>query len=109
MSMPKIHVRTGDRVLVIAGKDKGKKGQVLKAMPRENRVVVEGINMVKKHRKPTREMMQGGIVEQPAPMNASNVQLICKGCGKATRVGKRVLADGRKVRYCKECDENIDR
>lgn len=109
MTQPKVHVKTGDRVEVIAGKDKGKRGEVLRVIPKENRVVVEGINMVKRHHRPTQEMMQGGIIEQPAPLHASNVKLVCRNCNEATRTGKRILADGRKVRYCKKCGENIDR
>ena len=109
MSMPKLKIKTGDRVVVIAGKDKGKKGQVLRTLPRENRVIVEGINMIKKHQRPTREMMQGGIIEQPAPITVSNLKLFCRSCGEPARTGQRSLADGRKTRYCKKCDENIDR
>ncbi len=109
MSMPKLKIKTGDRVVVIAGKDKGKKGQVMRTLPRENRAIVEGINMIKKHQRPTREMMQGGIIEQPAPIALSNLQLLCRNCGEPARAGQRSLADGRKIRYCKKCDENIDR
>jgi len=109
VSMPKVHVKSGDRVEVIAGKDKGKRGEILRVLPRENRVIVDGINMIKRHQKPTRQTMQGGIVEQPAPMNASNVQLVCRNCGNPTRTGMRILADGRKKRYCKKCEEIVDR
>ncbi len=107
--MPKLHVKTGDTVEVIAGKDKGKRGEILRVIPRENRVIVDGANMVKKHQRPTRQMMQGGIVEQPAPMNASNVLLVCRNCREKSRTGMRILADGRKKRYCKKCDEIVDR
>ncbi len=109
MSMPKLHVKAGDTVEVIAGKDRGKRGEILKAFPRDNRVIVDGINMVKKHQRPTRQMMQGGIVEQPAAINASNVLLVCRNCKDRTRTGIRVLADGRKKRYCKKCEEIVDR
>ena len=109
MSQPKINIKAGDRVLVIVGKDKGRRGEVLRALPGEQRVIVEGINVVKKHQRATREMMQGGIIEQPAPIHVSNVKLICRACGEPSRTGKRVLSSGRKVRYCKNCDENIDR
>ncbi len=105
----KVHVKKGDTVRVIAGKDKGKSGEILQVLPRENRVVVEGVNVVKTHRRPTREMMQGGIVEQAAPIAASNVLLQCPSCGEASRTGKRLLADGRKIRYCKKCGDNVDR
>jgi len=109
VTMPKVHVKKGDTVRIIAGKDKGKSGEVLQVLPRDNRVIVEGINVVKTHRSPTREMMQGGIVEQPAPIAASNVLLECASCGETSRTGKRTLADGRKIRYCRKCGENVDR
>ncbi len=105
----KVHVKKGDRVEIIAGKDKGKSGEVLQVLPRENRVIVEGVNIVKKHQSPTREMMQGGIVERPAPIHASNVLLKCTACGEGSRTGMNTLADGRRVRYCKNCGEIVDR
>jgi len=109
VTRPKVHVRKGDTVLVIAGKDRGKRGKILRVLPEQQRVVVEGVNMIKKHVRPTREMMQGGIIDQEAPIHASNVALICTKCGQPTRYGKRVLEDGRKVRWCKKCGEDIDR
>lgn len=109
MATPRMKLKTGDRVVVIAGKDKGKRGEVLRVLPRRNRIIIEGINMVKKHQRATREMMQGGIIEQPAPLHASNVMLICRNCSEPTRTGNRALANGRKVRSCKKCGEDIDR
>lgn len=105
----RIHVRKGDTVEVISGKDKGKKGKVLTAFPKENRVIVEGVNMLTKHVKPTRQMQQGGIVHQEGPVHASNVLLYCPKCKKGRRIGKKILKDGTKVRYCKSCGETLDK
>ena len=109
MSQIKLHVKKDDTVLVLAGKDKGKKGKVLKAMPTAGRVIVERVNMVKKHQRPAGMNQQGGIIELEAPINVSNVMLICPNCNQATRTGKKILADGTKVRYCKKCSKTIDR
>jgi len=105
----KLKIKAGDRVKIITGKDKGKVGDVLRSLPRENRVIIEGLNMVSKHQRASREMMQGGIIEQPAAIHVSNVKLVCRNCGEPARTGRRRLSSGRKVRYCKNCDENIDR
>ncbi len=107
-----MHVRTGDEVLVITGKNKGQRGRITRAIPSEERVVVENVNMVKKHVKARGPRQRGGILEVEAPLNVSNVMLICPNCGKASRTGDRILeGDGkvsrRKVRYCKACDANI--
>jgi len=109
MTRPTVHVKTGDTVQVIRGKNKGRKGKVLRVIPAENRVVVEGVNMVKRHRRPTGQMMQGGIIDQEAPLDASKVMLVCNACGRPTRSGRRFLEDGRKVRVCGRCGEVIDR
>ncbi len=101
-------VKREDFVVVIAGKDKGKKGKVLKVIPKKQRLVVEGVNIVKKHQRPT-ATTAGGIIEKPAPIHVSNVMLICPKCGKATRVGFTFLEDGTKVRKCKKCGEIIDK
>ena len=108
MASTKVHVKKGDLVMVIKGKDAGKKGKVLRVIPKEGRVVVEGVNIVKKHTRPTPKMPQGGIIEKEAPMSSSKVMLFCTKCNRPTRVGKRFLADGKKVRYCKKCGEVID-
>ncbi len=108
MSSVKLKVKTGDTVLVIAGKDKGKKGKIVRVLPEARRVVVEGVNRVKKHRRPTKKVMQGGIVEEEAPIHASNVMLVCRSCGKPTRVGHKFLTDGRKARVCRKCGEVIE-
>ena len=99
--MNKIHVKKGDTVIVLSGKDKGKKGKVLAVSPAEQKVIVEGINMVTKHVKPRRMGEPGGIVKAEGAMYASKVQLVCPRCGKPTRIGHKILADGSKVRMCK--------
>lgn len=101
-------IRSGDEVLAIAGKDRGEKGKVRRALPRESRVVVEGINMVKRHTKPRGATQKGGIIEHEAPIQVSNLMLICPKCHQPTRVGFRHLEDGTRVRVCKKCREVID-
>lgn len=105
MTKPKVHVRKGDTVLVIAGKAAGKKGKVLAVQPDKSRVIVEGVNKVKRHSRPTRTNPQGGIMEQEAPLHSSNVMPVCKKCNQPTRVGKQILENGKKVRQCKRCGE----
>ncbi len=109
MAQNKLHVRRGDTVLVLSGKDKGRRGKVTRAIPAEGRIVVEGINVVKKHVRPGPKVMQGGIVDQEAPIYASKVMLVCPRCNEPTRVGHTRLEDGRPVRVCKHCGEVIDR
>ena len=109
-----MHVKTGDEVLVITGKDKGKRGKIKQAMPKENRVVVEGLNIIKRHTKQRGPGKPGGIIEREAPLHVSNVMLICPRCGRAARTGDRFLEETdhkgrpRKVRFCKACDETVD-
>lgn len=103
--MSKVHVRKGDTVLVTTGKDKGKKGKVINVNPDKSRVTVDGVNIIKRHTKPTQKMPQGGIMEKPAPVNSSNVMLFCTKCSSPTRISKKILEDGKKVRVCKECGE----
>ena len=105
--MNKVHVRSGDTVVVLSGKDKGRQGKVLQVSPKESKVIVEGLNVVTKHVKPRRQGEQGGIVEAEAAMYASKVQLVCPKCGKATRIAHKILDDGSKVRVCKSCEEEI--
>jgi large subunit ribosomal protein L24 len=102
-------IKKGDTVLVISGKDKGKKSKVLKVLPNENKVVVENVNIVKKHQRPTQQMREGGIIEQPKPIDISKVMLICPNCEKQTRVGFKFLDNGTKVRYCKKCGEIVEK
>lgn len=108
MTRPKVHVRKGDIVQVMRGKDAGKKGKVLEVQPKRNRVIVENVNKVKRHTRPTQSAPQGGIIEKEAPIHASNVLLVCGKCNRPTRLGKRFLEDGKKVRYCKKCGEVVD-
>jgi len=102
-------VRRGDKVLVLSGKDKGKKGKVISTSPRLGRVKVEGVNIIKKHAKPTRRVPQGGIREMEAEFPAARVMVVCPNCNKPSRVGKKVLPDGTRVRICKKCDETLDK
>ena len=103
------HVRRGDLVGVIAGKERGKRGKVLRVLPDDGRVVVERINMMKKHQRPTQKLRQGGIIEREGPLAISNVLLVCSRCDRPVRSGIRVLGDGRKTRVCKRCGESIDK
>jgi len=103
-----VKIRKNDTVLVIAGKDKGKKGKVRFAYPKHERVIVEGINFVKRHTRARGAVRQAGIIEQEAPLHISNVMLVCTKCNRPSRVGSRILADGRKVRLCHSCQEVID-
>ena len=103
-----MNIRKNDNVLVIAGKDKGKKGKVRLVNPKHERVTVEGINFIKKHTRATGRVRQAGIIEREQPMHVSNVILLCSRCNRPTRVSLRVLEDGKKVRICRSCREVID-
>jgi large subunit ribosomal protein L24 len=103
------HVRKGDTVVVIAGKEKGKRGKVLRVLPERGRVVVERINLVKRHQRPTQRIRQGGIIEREAALHLSNVMLVDPRNDRPTRAGTRLLADGRKVRVAKKSGEMIDK
>jgi large subunit ribosomal protein L24 len=110
MSRLQTPVRKNDNVLVTTGKDRGKRGRVLKVLPLKNRVVVEGVNIIKRHTKPNpAKQIKGGVVEREAPVHASNVQVVCPECGKATRIGRKILGDGRKVRICRKCEGVVDK
>ena len=102
--MNKVHVKTGDTVVILSGKDKGKKGKVLQVSPKERKVIVEGLNIATKHVKPRRQGEAGGIVKAEGAMYASKVQAVCPKCGKATRIGHKILEDGSKIRVCKHAD-----
>ena len=111
--MSNMHVRTGDTVLVLSGADKGKKGKVQKAFPENGRVIVEGVNIVKKHQKPRGQGMPGGIVEKEAAISSAKVMIVCPKCGKPTRVAHKITeGDGklsrRKARVCKKCSAVLD-
>lgn len=97
-------IKKGDTVLMIKGKDRGRKGKVIKAIPKENKVIVEGLNLVKKHIKPRREGEKGKVVQLPRPVFVSNTKLICPKCKKATRIGYKILKE-KKYRFCKKCNE----
>ncbi len=107
--MAEAHVRRGDTVGVIAGKERGKRGKVLRVLPDKGRVIVEKINMIKKHQRPTQKVRQGGIIEREGALALSNVLLVCGRCDKPARTGIKVLADGRKLRVCKRCGESVDK
>ncbi len=103
--MKKMHVKRGDTVQVISGKDKGKEGKIITAIPETGKVVVEGVAMVKKHQKAKAQGQESGIIHVEAAIDASNVLRVCSKCGKPARTGVKILEDGSKVRYCKKCQE----
>jgi large subunit ribosomal protein L24 len=110
--MSRLHtpIRRNDTVSVNAGKDRGKRGRVLKVLPTNNRLIVEGVNMIKRHTRPNPQRnIQGGIIEREAALHASNVQLVCPECSQVTRVGHKILGDGRKVRICRKCEGVVDK
>jgi large subunit ribosomal protein L24 len=106
---PKMSVRKGDEVLVIAGKDRGKRGTVDRVFPEKNRLIVDGVNMVKRHLRRQPGALQAGIIDKPAPLSRSNVMLICPNCQEPTRESRTILPDGKHVRVCKKCGEIIDK
>lgn len=99
-------LRKGDTVQVLTGKDVGKQGEIVRVLPDRNRVIVRGINMAKKHQKPTRQTMQGGIIDKDMPIHASNVAIVCPEDGP-TRIGHQIDADGRKTRVCRKCGREL--
>lgn len=103
-----MNIKKGDSVVVIAGKDKGKKGKVLEVSPKTSRVVVEDVNVLTKHRKPRSAQDKGGIVKNANPIDSSNVMVVCPACGKATRVAHKDV-DGKKARICKKCGASLDK
>lgn len=108
MAKGKTYLKKNDQVEVIAGKEKGRVGKVLRVIPATNQAVVERINMIKRHTKPQEMNQQGQIVEREAPLDVSNLQLICPECTKTGRIGRKFLEDGTKVRFCKNCGEAIE-
>jgi len=103
-------IRKNDNVVVTTGKDRGKRGRVVRVVPEKNRLVVEGVNIIKRHTRPNpQKNVKGGVVEREAPLHASNVQIVCPECGKPTRIGKKILDDGRKVRVCRKCEGVLDK
>ena len=107
MSLIKLHVKKGDTVVVLSGKDKGKQGKIISAMPRAGKVVVEGVNKVKRHSKPSLKVPNGGIITKEMPLHACKVQLVCPACNKPTRIGHKEVA-GKNARVCKKCGEVIE-
>lgn len=104
----KVHVKSGDTVMVINGKSRGKTGKVLQVSPKEGKVIVEGINVVTKHVKPRKMGEPGGLVKAESALYACKVQLVCPSCGKPTRIGHKFLENGKKVRTCKHCSEHFE-
>ncbi len=106
--MSKMHVKKNDQVFVLTGKDAGKTGKIIDVDLDHSRVLVEGVNLVKKHKKPRGRNQQGGIIEQVAAIDASNVMLVCSKCKRPSKTGRKIMENGEKVRFCKSCGENID-
>jgi len=100
-------IKRNDIIKVIAGKDKGKTGKVLMVLPKENRLLVEGINFIKRHTRQTRQDQKGGIIQKESPIHISNAVLVCKHCNQPTKIGIEIIGDGSKVRVCKKCKEII--
>jgi large subunit ribosomal protein L24 len=105
--MAGLKIRKGDRVRVLSGKDRGKEGEVMRALPREGKVIVDGVNVARKSQRPTRTTQQGGIIDKDMPIQVSNVALVCPSCGKPTRVGYTTDKSGQKARVCKKCGGEI--
>ena len=100
--------RRDDTVLILSGEDRGKQGKVLKVFPKQQRVIIEGVNFIKRHTRPTQKNPKGGIVEKEGSISFSNVMVVCSKCGEPTRVGAKIIADGSRVRTCKRCREMIE-
>jgi len=103
-----MRVRKGDLVKVVSGNDRGKEGKILKVFPDSNRIIVEKVNMIKRHTRASKQVPQGGIIEKEGPINASNVMLVCPNTGKQTRIGKDVLSDGSRARVSKKSGEMLN-
>ena len=108
METMKIRLKKDDKVKILTGKDKGKIGKVLKVVKKTNRVIIENINVVKVHQRPTQANPQGGIVDKNMPLHISNLMIMCNSCVKPTRIGMKQLEDGKRVRICKKCSQQID-
>jgi len=103
-----MQIKKNDTVLVTSGKEKGKRGRVIAVYPRENRVMIEKLNMIKRHTRPNQQLRQGGIVEKESPISAANVKLICAKCDKPTSIARKAQGDGTRVRVCKACDATLE-
>lgn len=106
--MAKLNIKKGDNVVVISGKDKGKTGKILQVASNQNRAVVDGINIVTKHQKPKNQKDKGGLIKKPAPIDMSNIMVVCPACGKATRISRKEI-EGKNVRICKKCGASLDK
>ena len=102
-----MRIRKGDRVRVLTGKFRGKEGEVMTVLTKQNKVIIDGVNIAKKHQKPVSQTNTGGIIDKEMPIPASNVAIICNSCGKPTRIGYRFEADGTKVRICRKCEGDL--
>ncbi len=103
-----LKIKKSDKVIVLSGKEKGKQGRILSIIPKKNRVIIERVNMIKRHMKPSRQYSQGGIIEKEGTLHISKIMLVCPRCQKPSRISNHILDDGRKVRLCKRCKEVID-
>jgi len=104
----KFHVKKNDQVMVMAGKEKGKSGKLLRIIAKKESALIEKVNFVKRHSRPSGQNRQGGIIEKEAPLPLSNIMIICAKCTVPVKVGRKILDDGKRVRYCKKCGEHID-
>jgi large subunit ribosomal protein L24 len=109
MKHEKRNLKKNDLVMVIAGKEKGKTGRILRVLTKKDRAIVEKINFIKRHQRPSGQQRQGGIIQREGPLTLSNLMLVCDSCNKPVRMGKRLLEDGKKARYCKKCGEMVDK
>lgn len=109
MQTVKFKIKKNDQVMVISGREKGKTGRVIRVIPEKAKILIEKLNIVKRHTKASQKVKQGGIVEKEAPIDISNVMLICERCKGPVRVGKKVLEDGKAVRYCKKCGDTLEK
>ncbi len=103
-----MQIKKNDNVMVVSGKEKGKRGRVIAVYPATNRVLIEKLNMIKRHTRPNQQLRQGGIVEREGPISASNVKLVCAKCEKPTAVSRKAQGEGDRVRVCRSCNETID-
>ncbi len=102
-----MRIHKGDQVIVLSGKDKGKKAEVIRAFPSAHKVILEGVNVAKRHAKPTRATQQGGVIDKFMPIHVSSVAMLCKSCDKPTRIGMKFDAAGEKVRICRKCGAEL--
>ena len=104
----KFHVKKDDQVMVMAGKEKGKSGKLLRVVAKKESALIEKVNFVKRHARPSSQNRQGGIIEKEAPVPLSNIMIICNRCTVPVKIGRKILDDGKRVRYCRKCGEHID-